>query len=327
MKFFYDCILPVLAFVMLSGFVTYILLEKNEKYWAYLFRRFLRLFPIYLFSFVISLLMLDFAYWAMTQIPVQNPKIGMRMDLINTYYNSSKILNILSHLTLTHGLFPNDIFPFTYTIMGQSWSLTLEWQFYIFIPFVYYFVKFRKAKNLTIILLFGGLVVFSHLYMPQKSFLPYMIQYFLIGYISYSLYKKFRDNKKYYLFIFLFIVSAVFSFQNIHISILVILFAAILYFQVKPNRFSNLIFDNRFAQLTGKTSYSIYCIHMIVLYCIIGLLVWFHIENKYIYSLSLLIAGFLMPILLSIFTYKYIEEPFLTYGKMRAKKSNPVIKQ
>ncbi|MDO5614596.1 MAG: acyltransferase [Cruoricaptor ignavus] len=324
-RFLFDGILPVVGFIILSGFVTHILLDKKEDFKTYIYRRALRLFPIFLATFFVSLLMLDFAYSVLEQLPFDNKKIEMRKELIMMYYESNRFLNILSHLTLTHGLFPNNIFPFTYTIMGQSWSLTLEWQFYLFIPIVYKLLsKEERDKgwkiNLILLISFLVMVFWSFGNMPQNSFLPFLVHYFLVGFFSYSFYKQYRDYGDKKLFYFLILVAIGYFFlYRVNVSIIILLFMMILYFQINQNRIINKIFGSKVPLFLGKISYSVYCTHMIVLYIIGGGINYLKISDlthgKYLYIVLFLASSMIFTIILSHFTYKYIEEYFIKIGK------------
>lgn len=310
-KFINDGFLPVVAFIILSGFVTHILLDKKETYKNYITRRFLRLFPVYLFAFIVSVLMLNFAYDVLLNIPYRTTIIDKRINLIEQSENNP-ILNIFSHLTLTHGLFPNDKFPFTYTIMGQSWSLTLEWQFYIFIPFLYgvFYSKNNKILNIIIVLLFIMSIPFANKYMPQKSFLPYMIQYFLIGFFSYSFYKKNYLQKLLYPFLLITAIATI--YEDYKISIMILLWGVLLYLQ--SNNILQNLFENKYLINLGKISYSLYCIHMIVYYFVFYLLIKINFDLEK-YSFLIIILGSTTSIILSNLTYKYIELPFIKLGR------------
>jgi peptidoglycan/LPS O-acetylase OafA/YrhL len=183
---------PVIIFIILSGFVTHILLDsKKESYTTFLTRRAFRLFPIYLVCLVISIFMLDIVKDGLSGIIWENPDNLRRIIAVDTTKNNHFIVNIVSHLFLLHGLIPDNIIPASYTIMGQSWSLTLEWQFYLIIPLIHYFiVNINTLKANTVFMVsLAFVMVVSKIYMPQKTFIPNMLYYFGIGYFSYSCYK------------------------------------------------------------------------------------------------------------------------------------------
>lgn len=308
-------ILPVMAFIILSGFVTHILLEKQEPYLRYLKRRAFRLFPVYVFAFVISLVMLPFAKEVLQSLPFENHKIQTRIALIDTAFNNHFFLNIVSHLGLTHGVFPNDKYPFTYTIMGQSWSLTLEWQFYIFIPVIFglLYLEKNKIRNLLMTMIFIISVPFTYYFMRQESFLPCMIHYFLIGFFSYAFYKKYREANDNTLFVFLLITTIALFLIGWKYSIMVLFFGLILFLQ--KNNYLNRIFENRHLLHLGKISYSVYCNHMIVYYILLFFLQKLNIKSDYVFSVITLTIGSVVTIFLSNYTYKFIELRFINYAK------------
>lgn len=304
--------LPVYGFIILSGFVTHLLLDKEENYKLYIKRRAFRLFPIYLIVLIISFLTLNINYNILKSIPFDNPIINNRIYLIGQS-SQYRFLNILSHITLFHGLFPNKTFPFTYTIMGQSWSLTLEWQYYIAIPFIHKLFQSNKIIISILTLLSIALSYYiSHKFMSQKSFLPNLIFFFLLGYFS----KQYYNVPK---ILYLIILLPILFFLCIksQITIILIIWLILIYFQKNKNFIFDLLLENIFIQKIGQISYSIYCIHMVVYYAVIFIILKFgRIElHPVIFSLLTIFIGLLISILLSYFTFSKLEKPFIDIGK------------
>ncbi|KFC23979.1 acyltransferase family protein [Chryseobacterium sp. FH1] len=311
--FFYNGYLPVVAFIILSGFVTHILLDKGEIFTRYIIRRAFRLFPIYLVALGISIFALNFSLDILTQLPFENPNIKTRIKLIETAFNDHFWINIISHVLLLHGVFPDNKYPFTYTLMGQSWSLTLEWQFYLFIPFIWKYFKEKNILSVIPLILMMPLIVYSHLHMPQKSFLPYMIQYFLIGYIAYYFFKMYLETGKYYVFYFLSLVTLGLCFIDFQISIMIAIFSMVLLMQA--NHKFHKIFSSKFLIDLGKISYSMYCIHLIVFYIVIFILLKFNIEDPLLFSVLTITSGTIFTIVFSKFSFRHIEKPLMDFAK------------
>ncbi len=84
----------------------------NNRTW--LFKKILRLYPLYFLSLLFSLCLGGEPYW-----------LG----------NQGKVswLNFLSHICLTHGLFPH----FCNSIIGVEWYIGVLALFYLFVPFLY----------------------------------------------------------------------------------------------------------------------------------------------------------------------------------------------
>lgn len=309
---------PVFVFIILSGFVSHILLDKKEKYKPYIIHRAYRLFPIYLVCLIISFLMLNFSLETLTNIPWEGGKNLERINLINITLDKYPITNLIAHIFLLHGLIPNSIMPASYGIMGQSWSLTLEWQYYLIVPFIYTVIASGK-KYLKIILFFVVLlsILFSTLYMRQPSFIPNMIVYFAIGYFSYYLYKK--ENKS-SLYIFIITLLLVATKVSIPFFSVCLIWLIVIYAQINKNRFSELIFNNKIMQHIGKISYSMYCVHMIILYIVSSSLVqYLHIDSRWLYGLLCVVLTVLLTTIISTFTYKWIEKPCMDFAKRKFK--------
>ena len=120
--------LGVDLFFVISGFLIGSILFKEYKrtktlnFKSFYLRRFLRLFPVYLFSMIIALYFLD----------------GNGAERWTTAWSNLIYVN-------------NYVFK---SYMGWTWSLAIEEQFYIVIPFliVFLFPKFRKKRVLFTIL-------------------------------------------------------------------------------------------------------------------------------------------------------------------------------
>jgi len=120
--------LGVDLFFVISGFLIGSILFKEYKrtktlnFKSFYLRRFLRLFPVYLFSMIIALYFLD----------------GNGAERWTTAWSNLVYVN-------------NYVFK---SYMGWTWSLAIEEQFYIVIPFliVFLFPKFRKKRVLFSIL-------------------------------------------------------------------------------------------------------------------------------------------------------------------------------
>jgi peptidoglycan/LPS O-acetylase OafA/YrhL len=309
----------VIVFILMSGFVIERLLRKDEPYLNYIFRRAFRLFPCYLVALFISILMLDFSKEVLTNIPWDNIKNVSRIntiDVVNKHY----WVHIISHVFLLHGLIPNTIIPATYSIMGQSWSLTLEWQFYLAAPFLIGLVKdtFSKQKSFIIILLLLLSFLVATAFMKQASFLPNYIAVFAAGYLTSILVDTFSEKNK-LLYVFLFVLVGIpLTVKGALGALPFAIWAIIIISEVKSVTFLNIIFSSKIASFFGKISYSFYCFHVIFIILSSYLLISvFKISNQNMYAVYLIIGSFLLTTLASYISYKYVELPAMNYAKKK----------
>ena len=129
----------VQAFIIVSGFVIFYLLDSaREGYGRFLWRRGLRLYPAYIVCLLVSVLMQSAVLQAYTQAPWPNYANDGKVQIT---LNSIAFLpaQLAAHLTMTHSLIPDHILPYSnYAILGQAWSLSLEWQFYVVAPLLFW---------------------------------------------------------------------------------------------------------------------------------------------------------------------------------------------
>lgn len=289
-------------FFLISGYSMALITYKDSNSYqtinwiVYLQKRLYRIIPAYYIAIFI---------WTILICNGVSPKpIGL-MDQI-------------SHLLFIHTFNPNTY----YSISGVFWSMGIEMQFYLLLPFLLkYIVKYFW------ILLPISLVPIMHHSFIEKSFLldktvfAYFV-YFILGYLTYIyrdlFYSIFYDNK--YKNIILLIFVAVFLHitffytylinGSVHILLWTVSFIPIFIYMYKNDFINNS--KNKFLQLfifTGRASYSIYLYNYI-----------FYIHKKPIsYSLESLIFYFFLIYLIGIFMYYCVEMPF---QKLRKKVIN-----
>lgn len=123
-------------FFMLSSYMSFMSYNRFFKGDAkvngvkWIFRKLLRLLPLYYLAIVFSLIFGGNAYW-----------LGS--------FGKVSVWNVLAHLTLTHGFFPH----YSNSIIGVEWYLGVLVIFYLFVPLLYKYVNsFEKTCFFLIVL-------------------------------------------------------------------------------------------------------------------------------------------------------------------------------
>lgn len=319
------------VFIILSGFaITYLLLIKNENYKLFIFRRFLRLFPAYIVALFLSLLIFKISIDFLTSIPFHHPKTISRLEIFQqaSHYFYE---NISTHIFLAHGLLPYNIVPNgVFAIIGQAWSLSLEWQFYLAAPFlVFYLIKSKGlVKKVTIVLFLIFIEVTSFKAFGHKSFLFSNIMLFIYGLVCCSAYLELKNEeinvsgfiRKILLWSSIFIIYKFYRHGVLHLLPIMIWAFSLISLTLKNNffifKFTNTFLTNTPVQWLGMVSYSAYCIHMISLYiCGYFFVCILTIDNHVLYASLMSTIPLLLTLYISHLMYKYIEKPPIDFGK------------
>ncbi len=306
--------------------------QKKEAYGPYLARRAFRIFPVYLVCLVISFFITDISILALESFQFEHPKTERRLEIFQNFKDTPFIHTFL-HTLLLHGLIPNHYLTDTaYTLMGQAWSLTLEFQFYILAPLILYFITASKFKFVVTVLLLLIIESYARDIMGHKSFFFAYSHYFIVGMLSYTLYENYAENNrshKLFLSLSILLFTFVFFLLGFNKGLLstagLIIWVLVFYCEYVADRFNSKIsvpitavIRSKVAMYLGKISYSMYCSHMIFLYVCAYVFSTEAIITKVdglFFILSMLIVPFCMTLLFSAMTFRFIEKPFIKLGK------------
>lgn len=172
------------VFFMLSGLVILRSLESfRYRAQPFLIARVARIFPVYLVMFAVALCVqaVPIAYASMPWIATDSPA----RDIWSSGWPANWPMQVLVHLGMLHGLFPDGVLPCVWvSFLGSAWSLSTEWQFYVLAVLVAGRLGARRTAALLLALAALGLVWRIAVPAPwqfSRAFLPNRAQFFAVG--------------------------------------------------------------------------------------------------------------------------------------------------
>lgn len=318
-------ILGVSFFFVLSGYlITYLLLIEKDTIGvislkSFYMRRILRIWPLYYFILILGFVLFPaFEFF----------EISYFTEHFQSHFWGNLILYLL--------ILPNLAFSFfsAVPLIGQSWSIGVEEQFYILWPLLikfrnYFSFKFLISILMTLILMKFIILILSinyeneQLIVLKKFAAMAKFENMIIGGIGAMLLKNKLEsilNIIYYkatlifsilgLFVLIYITPK-FLHDGVHLFQSVFFLVIILNVSSNPN--SIIKIENRLFNFLGKISYGIYMYHLIVIFIVIKLMSFMEITNpsslKYNVVLYLFSIG--ITLFVSHLSYKYFESIFL----------------
>jgi peptidoglycan/LPS O-acetylase OafA/YrhL len=305
--FFNNGYLGVDIFFIISGYVITKLLEqnffKNKSYQFknFYFKRIIRIFPVYFF--VITIFCLFFLFIGpLTDLDYIIKKIAYLITFTTNFY----------YLNYSNKEYFDNIFQ---DPLNHTWSLAVEMQFYLFFPFLIFFLKKNFNRKYIIIILskiiiFGIFFTFFFFENINLSFYSPIFRFweFLLGSLAYYVHtKKNNLNIENYTYLFYFILFFIIIFSNANFrffNLLLITTITFLFLVLKKNQSHlNSIFNNNIIVHLGNISYSFYLWHLPILYFFN---IYFENKVKFVFA-------FLITYLLSYFSFFFIEQKFKNF--------------
>ncbi len=221
-------------FFAISGFILPYSLSRAEyqvrNYFKFIIKRIIRLEPAYIVSIVLVFLLSAIAQFSK--------------------FNTSEPIEVINTRTFLHFFYLVDIFNDKW-LNPVYWTLAIEFQFYLLIGLVFYFLK---SKNIFVLLSVFLLLNLSSLFVYDDRFLPYYFLMFLPGIILF-----WYQSQKITLMMFLsfVVIVAAASFYKYGVSGAICTIIPILFIQFVTKPIKPLVF-------LGTISYSLYLIHTII---------------------------------------------------------------
>lgn len=307
-------------FFVLSGFLIIYLLISEKNLTGkidvrnFYIRRILRIFPLYYFCVFFGFVIFPFIKSLLGVIPDENAN--------PLYY-----LFFLSNIDIINNYAIPDA-----SILGILWSVSVEEQFYLTIPFILLVVPVKFYKWI-----FTLVIVVSWIFRANYFDNEYVMTFHTItfagnlaigGLIAYysatneKFVKFFEDLNPYIIKLLYLAVILIFFFRYqiffspvlriFDTSIIAILFAVIL---LEQNFSKNSFFkmkNNRIFSRLGKYTYGLYCLHMIAILIVLQITSKLHINTE-LWQIVLIETplNLALAIVIAYISYQFYEKPFL----------------
>jgi peptidoglycan/LPS O-acetylase OafA/YrhL len=317
---FVNANLAVDIFIILSGFVIFHLLSTGEDYRTFITRRWFRLFPVFAVCFLIAA-----ALYA---------GLGLEDETAFTIGQRKKLLPYLvTHATMLHGAVPEQLLPSpAKAILPPAWSISVEWQFYLFAPL---FFALATRPHLKVAFVGAALIAArvlceigrhtGQLTFEMQAFLPLKLEFFAVGIGSYGVWQWLSERNRplsvprlcYALLVPMLILVAK---KSPAIAMWICGLLALTNAHFGSNAWSaralSRLLNSRPAQFLGRLSYCVYLLHLPALVLIRHVIVFNqpHLRAPML-QLALIVGGLAATVAGGWLLHTAIEQPMMRFGK------------
>lgn len=269
-------------------------LERNSDPIRFYIRRIFRIYPLAVFAILVT-------------VSFHLPAI--RNGNGDAVYWAPGIKNIISNLLLTQNLFwgPN--------ILGVMWSLPIEWDMYLILPFLFVLTGHKSAFS-RLLLLWAAVTVVNSLVLPAETAdLAMFVPHFLAGVIAYILFSRVQPRLPSFVLPLMILTGLLtfLSFPSMRGGWLFTLVLGLALPFVMPFRAKWIVSASR---QVARYSYGIYLAHP---FCVLVGLKLLHQ-----YNLAIRLAGIFFPLAAIVIpAYHFFEKPMTDIGVQLADSDTP----
>jgi len=327
----------VRCFMILSGFViSFLLARGSETYGPFIFRRFFRLWPVFILGLAMGILLNPAHQFILANSSWSgDPWIADQLAVARADQEHI-VANILWHLPMLHGTVPDTALPWVDgAFLGPGWSMSTEWQFYLLAPFLFWMGRrlagFVALTALTLFCMyFPDLFPAAHAVYPMRSLVFSQLPWFYTGIISYYYFSGYAGFNPKHLGAYKAITFVVAGLILIHPNFWLPMGIWIVFFTLAAGperwrkaglpRFVLSVCNSRWAQYLGAISYPIYVFHwpLTILVNRVILAVWPHISHERCYLIGLAVVPPL-TIALAHAAHYGVEAPCIEWARRKAR--------
>jgi peptidoglycan/LPS O-acetylase OafA/YrhL len=317
------------VFIILSGFVIAAMLESRPiAYGEFVQGRFFRIYPVYLLCLAAGVATIEPGRWFCDSAPWHEATYLRWFSACYASTENHFFRHMAAHIPLLNGAVPRPLLPdATGTILPPAWSLSLEWQFYLFAPLL-----IRASRRPLGILVLGAIAWLSlrggGLFQgPHPASLPVQLPLFLVGIASYRAH---ADGCSLRVPAAILAAAIVARWNVATMAIWSLSLAAIVAPDVggRPLRWCGQILRSRPLTWLGAISYPLYLIHWpMIIIMLAGLVRGFPAITGTQAVMALMIGGLPLILWVSWLMHLWIELPGMALGKrLRSRPSTAALK-
>ncbi|ENB9092752.1 acyltransferase, partial [Shigella flexneri] len=293
-------------FFMITGYLFFSKIRSSDQDWVRLYiSRFLRLTPMFIVSLCLVLLVIGFkSRWSVHVSPASLTVSLMRWAPF-TALGMPNINGVKDSFTINAAV---------------TWTLVYEWFFYFSLPVIAALFKRRVSIHMIII---SVLVLVIFLCYPSKKIHVISFLFGLLASYSNNYVHRVAKAKITPIMIIALLSYEMIYFPTTYAPLPLIICGVCFILIASGCDFYGILRLNLTRKL-GETTYSIYLLHGVFLYCVMTWVIPSNYSN-YFFIMLISITAFCVT-LLSCITFKLIELPFINITKQTAMKIRGIIK-